>query len=840
VLFCSLSCIGKTQSPIKGTFISLASDLHIGWNECDWAREFESMSKLGFDTLIIQCVAKIDPNSGQVICFYNTSKFKIVRCQTDWIIAEAEKRGWKVYIGGIEDNVGDDADNPKFLELSKMVSDEIYSKYHSFKSFAGFYISTEPMLNDAGEAGSAAIYSVYGKYLKTKYPDKKVVISPFFATDASRRCRKQNLIKSWHDRSPDEMAAQTRSFLKKCPVDIVAVQDSTCWDVTMVDLRKYLPVIAAAVRAEGRDFWVDTEVFSTSDYENYSPASIKRIAEQIEIEKNYKCVMYCFNWNMDPNGSEETKSLYRQYRNMYFPKQEYCQDKISIIPAPMKIEQKTGFFQVSPGTVIFSDQETKNIADDFAKALSLSAKICPDVPVSTKSQINCIQFKLNTGLNALGPEGYRLEVKENNILIESSAIEGVFYGMQTLKQLFPVEIYAGQTATNLNLQVPCCIIEDMPRFKWRGLNLDVSRHFMPKEFIKKYIDLLAMHKMNVFHWHLTDDQGWRIEIKKYPKLTSVGAWRKETIVGYWNTVPHIYDGKSHGGYYTQDDIREIVAYAKERFITIVPEIDMPGHFQAALAAYPQFGNTDQPISVWTTWGVSENILNIDEETIQFCQDILTEVFDLFPGQYIHIGGDEVNQVQWEKSPKVQSRMRELGLKNESEIQPWFTRAMYSFVTKHNRTLVGWEQILNDDLSGAIVETCLSEEPTIKAIKSGCDVVIATSTKVYLDKYQGNPKREPIATGMTPLKTVYSYEPVPKSLTPPERKHILGVEGQVWTEYMPDPQHVEYMTFPRACAIAEIDWTSSDRKNYSDFCKRLKCHLERLKKLNVNFRPIKGK
>ena len=515
----------------------------------------------------------------------------------------------------------------------------------------------------------------------------------------------------------------------------------------------------------------------------------------------------------------------------------YCQNVISIIPEPLKIEQKIGYFQVGSSTVIFSDQETKNIADDFAKALSLSAEISTGAPCSTQSETNCIQFKLNAGLKDLGQEGYRLEVKENNILIESSAIEGVFYGMQTLRQLFPVEIYSGRTATNRNFQVPCCIIEDMPRFKWRGLNLDVSRHFMPKEFIKKYIDLLAMHKMNILHWHLTDDQGWRIEIKKYPKLTSVGAWRKETIVGYWNTIPHVYDGKVHGGYYTQDEIREIVAYAKQRCITIVPEIDMPGHVQAALAAYPQFGNADEPVSVWTTWGVSENILNINEETIQFCQDVLTEIFDLFPGQYIHIGGDEVNDVQWKKSPKVQSRMKELGLKNESEIQPWFTKTMYSFVTKNNRTLVGWEQILNDDLSGAIIGTYLGAEPTIKAIRSGCDVVMAPSTEVYLDKYQSDPDKEPIATGFTPLKKVYLYEPVPKVLTLSEQKHILGVEGQVWTEYMPNTEHVEYMTFPRACAIAEIDWTPSDRKNYSDFCTRLKYHLERLKKLNVNFRPL---
>jgi hypothetical protein len=321
IMFCCLSSFAKTQSPIKGTFISLASDLHVGWNERHWAREFESMSKIGFDTLIIQCVAKIDPNS-ELICYYNSSKFKIVRSHIDWILAEAEKRGWKVYTGGIQDNDESEANNPEFIELSKKIADELYYKYNSYKSFAGFYISTEFMLNDADKSASAVIYTDYSKYLKTKYPDKKIVISPFFATDASRRCRMRNLTKFWHDRSPDEMAEQMRSFLKKCPADIVAVQDSTCWDVTMADLRKYLPVIADAVQVEGREFWVDTEVFFTPDYENYSPAPISRIAEQLEIEKKYKCVMYCFNWNMDPNGTEQTKSLYRQYRNMYFSEQE--------------------------------------------------------------------------------------------------------------------------------------------------------------------------------------------------------------------------------------------------------------------------------------------------------------------------------------------------------------------------------------------------------------------------------------------------------------------------------------------------------------------------------------
>jgi len=315
---CSVSCAEQKHTPISGTFISFTYGLHQNWDQARWSKEFEAMEKLKFDTLIVQAVAKRDPNSGKVISYYRSKAFKIDRLYVDWILSEAEKRGWKVYLGGFSDATGEDANKAKFVELNKRIANELYSAYKSCKSFAGFYISTEPLLNEADNAGDDVIYKVYVKYLKKKYPLKKVIVSPYFITDASARCKKQGMKQWWHNRSPDEMAQQVCAFLKKCPVDIIALQDSTCWDVTMADLRTYLPKIAESVRLAGKEFWVDMEVFDTRGHTLYEPASINRIMEQIEIEKEYKCVMYCFNWCMDPNGSEETKTLYNQYYDAYF------------------------------------------------------------------------------------------------------------------------------------------------------------------------------------------------------------------------------------------------------------------------------------------------------------------------------------------------------------------------------------------------------------------------------------------------------------------------------------------------------------------------------------------
>ena len=366
---------------------------------------------------------------------------------------------------------------------------------------------------------------------------------------------------------------------------------------------------------------------------------------------------------------------------------------------------------------------------------------------------------------------------------------------------------------------------------------------MPKEFVKKYIDLLALQKMNTFHWHLTEDQGWRIEIRKYPRLTAVGGWRTQTIVGHQpdgDSTTWQYDRQRHGGYYTQDDIREIVAYARDRFVTIVPEIEMPGHALAAIAAYPQLGVTGQPADVGTRWGVYANILNAEESTIGFMQDVLTEVLEIFPGRFIHIGGDEADKALWKTSPRIQERIRELGLKDEHELQSWFIRRMDAFLTKQGRRLIGWDEILEGGLApGATVMSWRGTQGGIDAARAGHDVVMAPTSNTYLDYYQSrNTEGEPLAIGgFLPIEAVYAFEPVPADLEPQFRSHILGAQAQLWTEYMPGPKQVEYMAFPRLTALAEVLWTRPERKDYRDFLHRLDAHLQRLSVLDVAFRPL---
>jgi len=383
-------------------------------------------------------------------------------------------------------------------------------------------------------------------------------------------------------------------------------------------------------------------------------------------------------------------------------------------------------------------------------------------------------------------------------------------------------------------------VEDSPRFAWRGMHLDASRHFMPREFVKKFIDLLALHKMNSFHWHLTDDQGWRIEIKKYPRLTQVGGWRKQTLVGQSqsDSTKRVFDGQRHGGFYTQDDVREIVAYAASRFINVVPEIEMPGHAQAAIAAYPELGNTGQQLDPWDMWGVSEHILNPEDKTVAFMQDVLAEVLTLFPSRFIHVGGDEAVKNEWKASPRVQERIRELGLKDEHELQSWFIRQMDTYLTHHGRRLIGWDEILEGGLApNATVMSWRGTAGGLAAARQDHDVVMAPSNKVYFDYYQSLDKAtEPLAIGgFNPLDSVYAYDPVPPELEPRFAKHILGAQGQLWAEYLTDTKHVEYMAFPRVSALAETVWTPKDRKDYTDFSARLPLHLQRLDILDVNYR-----
>jgi len=454
-----------------------------------------------------------------------------------------------------------------------------------------------------------------------------------------------------------------------------------------------------------------------------------------------------------------------------------------------------------------------------------------------------IVFTRDARLTRLGAEGYELTVTPRRVLVRAKERAGIFYGIQTIRQLLPAEVFRAAKVDSVAWTVQAVRIVDRPRFTWRGAHLDVARHFMPKEFVKKYIDLLALQKMNSFHWHLTDDQGWRIEIEKYPRLTEVGAWRTQTLVGHQpggDSTTWQYDGVRHGGFYTRDDVREIVAYARDRFMNVVPEIEMPGHALAAIAAYPQLGVTGQPADVGMRWGVYANILNAEDSTVEFMQDVLTEVMALFPSQFIHIGGDEADKALWKTTPRIQERIKELGLKDEHELQSWFIRRIDAFLTSHGRRLVGWDEILEGGIApGATIMSWRGTKGGIDAARAGHDVIITPTSHTYLDYYQSrNTAGEPLAIGgFLPIETVYAFDPVPAELEPQNRSHVLGAQGQLWSEYLPGPKQVEYMAFPRLTALAEVLWSLPERRNFQDFTTRLEDHLRRLAILDVAYRPL---
>jgi hexosaminidase len=513
---------------------------------------------------------------------------------------------------------------------------------------------------------------------------------------------------------------------------------------------------------------------------------------------------------------------------------------IAVIPRPVKVTERTGHFTLEPTTVIWADATSAPIARQFARYVEPATGYTLRVRIAGEAPIGSIAFKRDRTLSRLGPEGYVLDVRPGRIVARAPELAGLFYAVQTIRQLLPPDIFRAAPAGRTIWTMPAVAIEDYPRFEWRGAHLDVGRHFMPKEFVKKYIDLLSLHKLNVFHWHLTEDQGWRLEIKQYPRLTEVGAWRKETLIGRQRgQEEQKYDGKRHGGFYTQEDAREIVAYAKERFITVVPEIEMPGHAVAAIAAYPELGVTGEPMNVATHWGVFSDILNAKPSTMQFMQNVLTEVMAIFPGRYVHIGGDEADKTKWKASPEIQARIKELGLKDEHELQSWFIRQMDAFLTSHGRRLVGWDEILEGGLAeNAVVMSWRGTEGGIAAARAGHDVVMAPTSNTYLDYAQSRDPNEPVGqTALLTIDKVYAFDPVPDELEPAFVKHILGGQAQVWTEYMADAKAVEYMTFPRLTALAEAVWTQKARKDYADFALRLTTHLDRLRALDVNFHPV---
>ncbi len=510
---------------------------------------------------------------------------------------------------------------------------------------------------------------------------------------------------------------------------------------------------------------------------------------------------------------------------------------VSIIPNPSECQIKPGYFKLTSQTVIVADEPLRPIAELWCKTLNTAMGFDLKILPAADQQKGIMNLQIQPDMKELGKEGYLLQVAPEQVRLQACDQAGIFYGLITIKQLLAPEIFSRGRASHIDWTIQCLEIQDRPRFNWRGMHLDVCRHFMPIEFVKKYIDLIALHKMNIFHWHLTDDQGWRIEIKKYPKLTEIGGWRKETLIGPMRKQPREFDATPHGGFYTQEEIRDVVEYARRRFVTIVPEIEMPGHTQAAIAAYPELGTTGLPTETLTYWGGCEQILNAEESTVRFMQDVLEGVLDLFPGPYIHIGADEVNKQPWKDSPQVQARMKELALDNEEQLQSWFVRQMDTFLTERGRRLIGWDEILEGGLApGATVMSWRGMEGGLAAAKSGHDVVMAPCLYTYFDYYQADPDIEPLAIGgFTPLEKVYSFDPIPEGLSPDQARHILGAQGQVWTEYISTPDKVEYMALPRMSALAEVVWSRQKKKDFSEFQSRLLTHMKRLKYWGVNFR-----
>ena len=487
---------------------------------------------------------------------------------------------------------------------------------------------------------------------------------------------------------------------------------------------------------------------------------------------------------------------------------------MNVIPMPVLVEALEGSFVLGIDTVIVAGPGTSLKAEQLAGFLRPATGFALPV-LEESSSVPAIYLMLDDRLKGLGSEGYELEVLSSGVKLRASSLTGLFYAGQSFRQLLPPEIFSDARVETV-WQANAVRISDQPRFAWRGVHLDCARHFMPLEFVFKLLDLMALHKLNTFHWHLTEDQGWRLEIKKYPKLTTVGAWRAQTIIGHGYQENPNFDGKPHGGFYTQDQARAVVKYAAALHITVVPEIELPGHAQAAIAAYPELGNTGAQLKVGERWGIIEQVLNPNETTFEFLQGVLEEVLEIFPGTYVHVGGDECPKTEWKQSPVAQARMRELGLEDEDQMQAYFIGRMDYFLNSRGRKLIGWDEILEGGLaSNATVMSWRGEAGGIEAARMGQDVVMTPGSHVYFDHYQSEDQsREPLAIGgFTPLEKVYGYEPIPAELSPKEAKHVLGSQAQMWTEYVPTSSHAEYMIFPRLCALCEVLWTPAKQKDY---------------------------
>lgn len=515
----------------------------------------------------------------------------------------------------------------------------------------------------------------------------------------------------------------------------------------------------------------------------------------------------------------------------------FASNLAGIIPVPVSMTPGKGYFRITAKSSLLVSTDDKSVKDialllnnhlkEFYHFSNLSVE---SGQIAKKGSI-ILKLDKECGIK---PEGYKLSITKESIEICSADPNGLFYGVQTLFQMMPPEKKALS-----KIKIKSVEIEDYPRFSWRGLHLDVCRHFMPKEFIFKYLDYMAIHKLNTFHFHLTDDQGWRIEIKKYPLLTEIGSVRSETLVGRYSKENAVYDGTPHSGYYTQEDIREIVKYAADRYITVVPEIEMPGHALAALSAYPELGCTGGPYKSATKWGVFDDVMCAGKEsTFNFLEGVIDEVISLFPSTFIHVGGDECPKVRWHDCPLCQQRMKEESLADEHQLQSYFVQRMERYINSKGRKVIGWDEILEGGLApNAAVMSWRGEEGGISAAGQQHYVVMTPGSHCYLDHYQGDKETEPLAIGgFTPLEKIYGYEPVPAALSAENARFVMGAQGNVWTEYMASPAHVEYMVYPRAAALSEVLWSPKESRDYPSFMKRMKFMVKRYKSIGLNYCP----
>ncbi len=508
---------------------------------------------------------------------------------------------------------------------------------------------------------------------------------------------------------------------------------------------------------------------------------------------------------------------------------------LPLVPRPLAVVPGGGAFDLGPATAVRLAEGSSGEAAAVAERWARSARQATGHPLPVSAGA-CAEGSVCVRVVGRGPaEGYALVVSRDSVVVSGNDHAGIFYGLETLSQLLPAAPPA-DGAPARPVRIPAVAVTDAPRFPYRGMHLDVGRHFFGPDFVKRYIDQLARYKINRFHWHLTEDQGWRIEIKRYPRLTEVAAWRRETMVGK-NFDPYVGDGERYGGFYTQDEIRDIVAYAKERYVTIVPEIELPGHSTAALAAYPELACTDGPFEVATTWGIFEDIYCPKEETFAFLEGVLTEVMELFPGEYIHIGGDEAPKARWEASPVAQEVMRREGLADEHALQSWFVQRIERFLNAHGRRLIGWDEILEGGLApNATVMSWRGVQGGIEAARQGHDVVMTPTSHLYFDYLQGDSAQEPLGIGgFVSLEKVYSFEPVPEELTAAEARHVLGAQANLWTEYIATEAHAEYMLLPRLLALSEVVWSPAGKRDFRDFARRLPWHLKRMDALGIRYR-----